>query len=700
MRARPAGAAASVALWVAGCGGTGGAVDVPGTFTVEEDGSRRMSCPDGTSAVFPAPTVAPRTGSISGRASRFGEADRSGIDVWLHLAPELPGGFLETRHVVTDAEGTFRFDEVPPGVHDVGFTAPGFTDEGRDVVVDPGEFVIDPVVLRRGADALACERTQLFPSPRRNAFLARYGDKPNLQRLVYWEPGGAGMVPLGQRVDPSSGSNYFSADGRLVHFLEQPENDQGPVLYRYEIGKVGARPIAAGVTAWHSALGGDALVLWTWTGLKAWDQRFAGPDGSGALRTIAAQLPPISFSGPDGRLIAFVVDGFLVVWDMREMTGDTLGPFWEPPVFSPDGSILVAGFGDELVAWDADGPRRIRLGPGEAGDVRFHGSGRRFVYLEREGTSKRLVHVDLDRGAVPVPLRDRVEEAYYGPGDGGIAWIENVSGERHLFLAEAPAAAPVLVGRGDGISGVTFSRDGSRLYFLAYDGEAGTYRLDVYEAGLGAHTISSNAVFWPVLEPGGDGLFFFEPLPASIALLYWDPVTDEVVRIHEAVQLQDFEGTTGPGGRVLFADQGYVWHRWDPAARTVVPVGPNHRIPPAFRFLADGAVALADTNRHLLLLEPDADEPRIVGSGLVVQDLYGPSGDGLRFAYLSGGLWSFGGDGSLVLFDRALDRAIPLDDRVTTAVVGDTFVAYVRNVPATEEGSQRLFLATYPVEER
>lgn len=710
-------AAATLALlWAVGCGGCDSTESVPCRFTVEDDGSRRMTCPDGTSAVFPPPLAASRAGAVAGTASRFGDPRRDGIDVWVALArtePDLEPVFV---HAATDVEGRFRFEGLPPGVHVVSLRSPGYVGVELPVVVDPGEFVLEPVVLRRGVETLPCEATELFPSPRRDAFLALYGeDETVYRRLVYWQPGGEGMVPIAQRVVTQPWAvEYFDADGGLVHALDNPENatGSGGTLIRYEVDRARRLTIAAGVREWKLALDGDALVLLgPERRLRIWNERFAHPDGSGAVQTIADEIDGY-LVGARGRLVVFFYGPLMVAWDVAEMTGDTLGHA-TPVAFSPDGAVLVARREAELVAWDAEGPQAVRLGDGDPASLAFHDSGRRFLFLQQEGNSRRLVHVDLDRGARPERLRDRVLSASYGPGDGGIAWTEPVAGdERELFLAPGPGAAAEPLGRGAGFSELTWSRDGRRLFFVVHDGPTGTYSLEVHEAGLGTHTVAPDVLGAPLLEPGGEGVFFLVPDDVSVALDYWNPVTDEVVRVHGAVEpwYGPLESVAGPGSRLLVSDQDGGWWRWDPAARTSTWVASADPLtPPRFHFLADGGLVFGGSDRQVRLLDPDASEPRLVGGGLPPagaphDGLYGGSSDGKRFSFLHGvpAVPAPGANvaGTLVLFDRATGTAIPLDDRVRTAVQGDRFVAYVRDVPGDAEHPQRLFLVTYPVDER
>ena len=110
-----------------------------------------------------------------------------------------------------------------------------------------------------------------------------------------------------------------------------------------------------------------------------------------------------------------------------------------------------------------------------------------------------------------------------------------------------------------------------------------------------------------------------------------------------------------------------------------------------------------DSGVRLGLLDADADatEPRPVGAG--VARVFTAPGLSSRFSYLHALVgpypWLLSGPGTLVLFDRAAGRAIPLDDGVVGGLQGHSFVAYVREADAGG-GPQRLFLVTYPVGER
>jgi hypothetical protein len=692
------GAALAAALCLSGAG-CGDEVDqLPCRFTVEDDGSRRMECPDGTSAVFPPPVSAPRAGSVSGTASLFGEPRRDGIDVWLIPAPPDPETQSPPLHAATDAEGRFRFDGVPPGVHRVSVRAPGFVDVDREVVVDPGEFVLPPVVLRRGVEALAGDNLELFPSPRGNSFLARYGEG-TFRRLVYWEPGGAGMVPLGEQTvltgpfDPP----YFLAGGAYIHFLEKPDRlgAKGRTLMRYEVDAGRLLVVADAVASfWPSADGQSVVIQGAEGELRTWNRRHHDSGGGDRIVTAPASAWDL---GPHSHLLAArTPGGSLVVWDLEELTGDVLGPWNGRPDFSPDGRVLVADLGSGLVVWDAVTSRAAHLGPGTG--VTFHDSGRRFAYLATEGASQRLVHVDLDRGAVPETMRERVLSAFYGPGEGGIAWIEGAEGGVELFVAPGPGQAPVSLGRGAHLENLLWSRDGRRLFFTMFDGEAWVGRLDVYEPGLGTHTLAIDPLGWPFLEPGGDGVFFVVGSGDSATLEYWDPATDEVIRIVDGAVDTLGNIRIGPDARLLLAGAGGHWWRWDPADGTVLLLGTADAPAQTATFLADGAVAFIDSRRRLGLLDAGATEGRWVGTG--VADVFVAPDLAQRFSYrqaLSSS--NFSRTGTLVLYDRAAGRAIPLDDGVIGGIQGHSFVAYVRE-GSGGAATQHLYLVTYPVGER
>lgn len=697
-RAAPA-VAAVAALWLFGAGCAGTDADLPCHFTAEDDGTRRMECPDGTSAVFPPPVTAPRTGSVSGSASLFGEPRRDGIDVWLSLAPSDPEAAPPSLHAVTDAEGRFRFDDVPPGVHRVSVRATGFRGVDREVVVDPGEFVLPPVVLRRGVEALSGANLDLHLSPRGDSFVVRYGQGAD-RRLAYWEPGGAGMVPLGQKT--RTPPPYFDAAGAYIHFLEKTDEPEqrGYALMRYEVDAGRLLAVAEEVTSFWPSPDGQSIVLeGVDRELRTWNRRH-GPDGAGD-RTVTSR--PLSWAaGPGYRLLAVQTsNGALVVWDLEELTGDVLGPWGGEPTFSPDGRGLVANLGNGLVAWDAATSRAVHLGPGS--DVTFHDSGRRFAYLATEGATRRLVHVDLDRGAAPETVRERVATASYGPGDGGLAWTEEVEGGVELFVAPGPGSAPTSLGRGAAVGDLLWSRDGRRLFFTVFDGEEWVGRLDVYEPGLGVHTLALDVLGAPALEPEGDGLLFLVGSGGTAALDYWDPVTDEVIRILDDVDpaMAD-EFRSGPGSRLLVVSRDWRFWRWDPATRTSLLLGAGSEgTSGGASFLADGAVLFVDSLHRLGLLDADATEARVVGAG--VGDVITTPGLAERFSYrhaLTGPYpWLPSGPGTLVLFDRAANRAIPLDDDVYRGIQGRSFVAYVRK-GELDGDAERLFLVTYPVGER
>ena len=81
-----------------------------------------------------AAAAAAQTGSVAGRVVDQTEALLPGVSIEL-----LPTGADEHAEVLTEGDGTYRFDNVPPGPAEIVFRLINFSTIRRDLVVTAGE---------------------------------------------------------------------------------------------------------------------------------------------------------------------------------------------------------------------------------------------------------------------------------------------------------------------------------------------------------------------------------------------------------------------------------------------------------------------------------------------------------------------------------------------------------------------------------
>ncbi|MSP14497.1 MAG: DUF2012 domain-containing protein [Chloroflexi bacterium] len=120
-----------------------------------------------TPSLTPTPTATPVPGRVMGFVSLEGHAGvtRAGVTVRLDQA----------QQVVTGADGSFIFDNVPAGAHDLRAETPGYLCLQRSLVVNPGQTVDLGTVSLKAGDANGDNRVDLLDLV---LIGAHYGENP------------------------------------------------------------------------------------------------------------------------------------------------------------------------------------------------------------------------------------------------------------------------------------------------------------------------------------------------------------------------------------------------------------------------------------------------------------------------------------------------------------------------------------------
>ncbi|TDA68928.1 MAG: hypothetical protein D9V47_06585 [Clostridia bacterium] len=121
----------------------------PGVISWEDAGTVTVDAPVITSGINLALSLA-TTGTITGQATLQGRSEHSGIEVRLLDAANPEAGALAT--VLTDPQGNFRLEDVPPGAYTLEFYHERYLKSRREVWAEAGfELPLPgPVPLRAG----------------------------------------------------------------------------------------------------------------------------------------------------------------------------------------------------------------------------------------------------------------------------------------------------------------------------------------------------------------------------------------------------------------------------------------------------------------------------------------------------------------------------------------------------------------------
>jgi WD40 repeat protein/DNA-binding SARP family transcriptional activator len=332
-----------------------------------------------------------------------------------------------------------------------------------------------------------------------------------------------------------------------------------------------------------------------------------------SLQTILAhrQTPGAAFSPDGGRLASIGVDGEVKVWDaatyqlVLTLPGEP-GDVGFDAAFSPDGKLLAASRGTQLIVWDAASGQKLFALAGDlsgptVNHLSFSPDSRRLAVANMEGTPK-VWDVATRAETLSLTGHTAMCESLAYSSDGKSLATGDQSGAVKIW--EAAAGRELLtLQQGGMIHGVAFSPDGTRLASASDDG-----KLVVWEVASGQALLSL---------PTKSGLY-------DVAFM---PDGQRLVGAHQDGTVTVWDAASGQQLLVL---AGHV--------STVVAVAVN----PDNRRLAtagyDGTLRLWDTapGREVLTLAAH--------TGLVNDIAYSPDGSRLATA---------GFDGALKLWDPA-----------------------------------------------
>ncbi len=411
-----------------------------------------LVCPDGTKVpLHPRPHPDVPTGKVSGLARLFGRDDHSAITIRL---VDSVSNRSTSAEVFED--GLWEA-EVPAGIYDLWFEAPGYIEVKREQhLVAPGVNLQDPVELRSGIRLSETTPQRLVVSPDEGAFLSFLEGDPTAATL--WEAKG-GSVNLGGR---TSGAR-FTPSGRSVVFLDEFDGNRlEGRLTIYDRQTKKRFDIADRVGDWKLTPDEAAVVI------RQAPSRLLIWSRSDGITVLTDQL--VSWElGAGGRTILFQTmraDGTveLIHWDIAAEGGTSLGGGKDPFVFSPDaqsfiyrtataGSVLWDGLrirptflgSIESAAFSPDGQwLAFTTMPGRAlhllevasqqpfemtsrsGAWAFSPGGEAFYFVSRDvdTSTEHLIRRELDgRGMMTIASDSTIDQLLFAPGPPEPGWL-------------------------------------------------------------------------------------------------------------------------------------------------------------------------------------------------------------------------------------------------------------------------------------
>lgn len=650
-----------------------GCSDEDCSITVNPDRTRTMTCPDGGQVTLPPWEEDQPTGNIRGTARLFGLEDHSAIRIALKNAP------VETTAA---ADGSFTLPELPAGWYGVDFAATGWEDQSqKSVMVLPGDQRLPDVELKIGRKILDGGGFTLLPAPDSETFLAW---QPN-GRLTWVEPESLRTRTLGETVR----NPVWTADGRKVlYLLDANDGSFRSALTIFEPATGAVTRVATDVFSFQPTPDGDSVVYQRGVErnpVEIWHHP--------TRHRTTASLDAISWAlGPDGRILLLLTSGAsqaLVVWDLAAEGGTALaGADWVLPSFAPDNrSFFFRMQWGEAFLWDGNASEVVPLGD-DVASWAFSADGNRLLERMGDGT---LYHWDL-------PTRSRLEvagnvvRAIYAPDGDRIAFVRTTdSGSHELLIWNRTTRATTVVAGFPEVTGLAFSPDGSELFVLNTNGDLRA--LSVWKPGGTVVALSASSFRLPRFSPDGSGAVF-----ADGNELFYRSAAGAITPLGRGTFVLDFpvewshDGSllrsVLPGGvgtlSVFEPSTGTSWKVAGRVRETTVEFDPDGGL----RFLAEYDAGLG---RGLLARWHKGGALEPIRSAARTPLALTPDGSRLLFPSDS---YPVRGFGVAALWDRALDRTIPVDTDVSSAAIGRGWLAW--STARIDGSGDGVFLSHHP----
>lgn len=672
-------AAPSIAILLFACG-----KDAPTCRVRGEGESRILLCDDGSKVnlrVLPPPVAA--TGILRGEARLFGRPQHDAITVAMF---QTGGGHSTSTRVNPD--GTWEL-EVPAGIYDLRYHAPGYGEDRQDqVVVAPGIGRAATVILRSGRMIHPESPSRIQVMPDEQGLLLFYREPGP---LWYWTPGRGA-----EKLSDSAARVEFTPLGKRIAFLDDfGRGSPGGTLVIVDPAGRTRETIADDVRNWKiSRDEGVVVAEQNSSRLVVWK---AGEGASVVTEGVAAWS-----LAPSGRTVMFLTrvssfDFHVVHWDVPASGGSNLDAQWQTFEFSPGGeSFIYADGTGESVLWDGLRNRPVPLGIRRPGELLFGPDGQWLLFPAQDGWKL----IDLST-PVPMPVDDRVDFAlfaedssalYFGRssmGSGVLSRRNLATGDTQELVSGVSMARPKWAG---------FTGDRSLVFSMV--AEAGSkQRLLSWSPRTGLTTLSGRIDGQWSISPDESSVAFYEDghlvvvslltgerrasddLANASFLPAWNVGIRQAVDPWREVLFQMLDGSSRFA--IFVVDRALT-----------VSLG-DWVLPSSCRLGEGGPIAcLARTSRSgggsELVRWAGADAASVIADGVLE---FNRDSSGQRLALRTRAIPSTGED-LLLLVDPTLAEPVAIADSVRQPVVTREWVAWIRDDP--DQGGA--FYSVFPSE--